>query len=120
MIAEDGDYWRLLIPGVYIVSAEAFGYSKVTKKITLPAKLTKAGRVDFVLQRVEVNNRRFNKVIPEDIYDRLDPLDSYDPLARQGQGGEDEEQSPDREKPWWWSYFSLLGHNRPMWLLKNN
>ncbi|KAM5193523.1 carboxypeptidase Z [Mantella aurantiaca] len=120
MTAEDGDYWRLLIPGVYIVSAEAFGYSKVTKKITLPAKLTKAGRVDFVLQKVEVTNRRFNKVIPEDIYDRLDPLDSYDPHARQGQGGEDDDQSQDREKPWWWSYFSILGHNRPMWLLKNN
>lgn len=118
MTAEDGDYWRLLIPGVYIISAEAFGYSKVTKKITLPAKMTKAGRVDFVLQRVEVNNRRFNKVIPQDIYDRLDPLDSYDPHARQD--GEDGEQSQDREKPWWWSYFSILGHNRPMWLLKNN
>ncbi|KAM9331526.1 carboxypeptidase Z [Gastrophryne carolinensis] len=122
MTAEDGDYWRVLIPGVYIVSAEAFGYSRVTKKITLPAKMTKPGRVDFVLKRTEgTGRRRFDKVIPEDIYDRPDPLDSYDPHAQQGEEtGEDDGQSQDREKPWWWSYFSILGHNRPMWLLKNN
>ncbi|XP_063780273.1 carboxypeptidase Z [Pseudophryne corroboree] len=116
---EDGDYWRLLIPGVHVVSAEAFGYSKVTKKITLPAKMTKAGRVDFVLRRVDVKNRKFDKVAPEDIYDRFDPLDSFNPHAQHGQDDLDEE-SQDREKPWWWSYFSMLGHNRPSWLLKNN
>ncbi|KAG8591326.1 hypothetical protein GDO81_000126 [Engystomops pustulosus] len=120
--AEDGDYWRLLIPGVYVVSAEAFGYSKVTKKITLPASMTKSGRVDFVLNRVEIKKRKFDSLIPEDIYDRHDPLDSYDPHAQQGQRerGEGEDQSQDGEKPWWWSYFSMLGHNRPSWLLKNN
>ncbi|XP_056407557.1 carboxypeptidase Z [Hyla sarda] len=120
--AENGDYWRLLIPGIYVVSAEAFGYSKVSKKITLPARLTRPGRVDFVLTRVEVKPRKYNKLIPEDIYDRLDPLDSYDPHARQGQRepGEGGQESQDGEKPWWWSYFSMLGHNRPAWLLKNN
>ncbi|XP_068123208.1 carboxypeptidase Z isoform X2 [Hyperolius riggenbachi] len=121
MTAEDGDYWRILIPGVHIISAEAFGYSKVTKKITIPATMTKPGRVDFVLQRVDVSKRKFNKVIPEDIFDRPDPLDSYDPHAQgQRETGEGDEQSQDGQKPWWWSYFSMLGHNRPLWLLKNN
>ncbi|KAG8453447.1 hypothetical protein GDO86_000177 [Hymenochirus boettgeri] len=117
---EDGDYFRLLIPGIYIVSAEAFGYSKVTKRITLPAKMVKAGRVDFVLKRVEVKNRKFPKVIPEDIYDRFDPLDRFDPHAHHGgaEPSEGEETTRDREMPWWWSYFSMLGHNRPTWLLK--
>ncbi|XP_041443676.1 carboxypeptidase Z isoform X2 [Xenopus laevis] len=120
---EDGDYFRLLIPGSHIVSAEAFGYSRVTKKITLPAKMLKAGRVDFVLQRVDVRNRKFPKVIPEDIYERFDPLDRFDPHAQHG-GAEpsegDEVSSRNGEKPWWWSYFSMLGHNRPSWLLKKN
>ncbi|KAG9479773.1 hypothetical protein GDO78_011683 [Eleutherodactylus coqui] len=122
--AEDGDYWRLLLPGVHVVSAEAFGYSKVSKKITLPARMTKPGRVDFVLNRVDIKARKYTRLIPEDLYDRYDQLDSYDPHAHRGQTelGEDEgdQQSQDREKPWWWSYFNSLGHNRPMWLLKNN
>uniref|UniRef100_A0A8C5P691 Carboxypeptidase Z n=1 Tax=Leptobrachium leishanense TaxID=445787 RepID=A0A8C5P691_9ANUR len=120
--AEDGDYWRLLIPGVHIVSAEAFGYTKITKKITLPAKMTRPGRVDFVLKRTEIKNQRFDKTLPEDIYERFDPLDRFDPHSHgtRGEPGEDGEISPDREKPWWWSYFSMLGQNRPQWLLKNN
>uniref|UniRef100_A0A672Q6M4 Carboxypeptidase Z n=1 Tax=Sinocyclocheilus grahami TaxID=75366 RepID=A0A672Q6M4_SINGR len=49
--AEDGDYWRLLNPGVHIVTAAASGYSKVSKRIHLPRK-TLVGRVDFVLKKV--------------------------------------------------------------------
>ncbi|MEE6462585.1 hypothetical protein FKM82_001643 [Ascaphus truei] len=120
--AEDGDFWRLLIPGTYIVSAEAFGFSKVTKKITLPAKMVKAGQVNFALQRVDLKNRKFDQVNPEDIYERFDPLDHFDPHGHHGPGEPSEggEPSLEREKPWWWSYFSSLDHNRPLWLLKNH
>ncbi|XP_053560155.1 carboxypeptidase Z isoform X2 [Bombina bombina] len=119
---EDGDYWRLLIPGVHVVAAEAFGYSKVTKKITLPAKMTKAGRVDFVLQRVDVKSRKFDRINPEEIYERFDPLDHFDPHAQHGPRQTNEEGEPleESEKPWWWSYFSSLDRNKPIWLLKNN
>lgn len=50
--AEDGDYWRLLNPGTYIVTATAKGYSKVSKRVHLPHRMNKAGRVDFVLEKV--------------------------------------------------------------------
>uniref|UniRef100_A0A671RTJ9 Carboxypeptidase Z n=1 Tax=Sinocyclocheilus anshuiensis TaxID=1608454 RepID=A0A671RTJ9_9TELE len=49
--AEDGDYWRLLNPGVHIVTAAASGYSKVSKRINLPRNI-QVGRVDFVLKKV--------------------------------------------------------------------
>uniref|UniRef100_A0A8C1VN41 Carboxypeptidase Z n=1 Tax=Cyprinus carpio TaxID=7962 RepID=A0A8C1VN41_CYPCA len=49
--AEDGDYWRLLNPGVHIVTAAASGYTKVSKRIRLPRNIH-VGRVDFVLKKV--------------------------------------------------------------------
>ncbi|KAM4709584.1 carboxypeptidase Z [Discoglossus pictus] len=118
----DGDYWRLLIPGVHIVSAQAFGYSKVTKKITLPAKMLKAGRVDFILNRVDVKPNKFGRMNPDEVFERFDPLDHFDPHVHHGQGEPSEGGEPveEREKPWWWSYFSSLDNNRPLWLLKNN
>ncbi|XP_030047005.1 carboxypeptidase Z [Microcaecilia unicolor] len=121
--AADGDYWRLLPPGTHIVSAHAIGYKKVMKKITLPAKMRKSGRVDFVLHRVNIPPRRFDNVPLDEIFDRFDPLDNFDPHRGQTvhEPTEDgEEPSVDREKPWWWSYFSILDRNRPMWLLKNH
>ncbi|XP_012579512.1 PREDICTED: carboxypeptidase Z [Condylura cristata] len=48
--APDGDYWRLLPPGSHIVIAQAPGYAKVVKKVTIPARMRQAGRVDFILQ----------------------------------------------------------------------
>lgn len=50
--AEHGDYWRLLNPGTHILTATAKGYSKVSKRVHLPHSMTKAGRVDFVLEKV--------------------------------------------------------------------
>lgn len=50
--AEDGDYWRLLNPGTHILTATAKGYSRVSKRVYLPHNMNKAGRVDFVLEKV--------------------------------------------------------------------
>lgn len=50
--AEDGDYWRLLNPGTHILTATAKGFSRVSKRIYLPHNMNKAGRVDFVLEKV--------------------------------------------------------------------
>lgn len=50
--AEDGDYWRLLNPGTHIMTATAKGFSRVSKKVHLPYHMNKAGRVDFVLEKV--------------------------------------------------------------------
>lgn len=50
--AENGDYWRLLNPGTHILIATAKGYSRVSKRVFLPHNLNKAGRVDFVLEKV--------------------------------------------------------------------
>lgn len=110
--APDGDYWRLLPPGVHIVIAQAPGYSKVIKKVIIPARMKRAGRVDFILQPLRTGPQKF---LPGS--------------RRGGLGGEPQE--PDEEplgarrqpttggsKPWWWSYFTSLGQHQPRWLLK--
>ncbi|KAL7648646.1 UNVERIFIED_CONTAM: hypothetical protein RMT77_000552 [Armadillidium vulgare] len=43
--ASDGDYWRLLIPGTYQVSAIANGYETQTKSVT--TKLAEVTQLDF-------------------------------------------------------------------------
>ncbi|KAK9399246.1 carboxypeptidase Z [Crotalus adamanteus] len=114
LTADDGDYWRLLPPGTYIVSAQARGYSKVLKKVTLPAKMIRAGRVDFILQAV---NGKFRKLPARRAYD---PLEDFDPHARTELRKNEERSLGAREKPWWWPYFSSLNQQKPLWLLKQS
>uniref|UniRef100_A0A3P9J259 Carboxypeptidase Z n=1 Tax=Oryzias latipes TaxID=8090 RepID=A0A3P9J259_ORYLA len=49
---ENGEYWRLLTPGIYILSVSAPCYARAHKRIHLPPNMGKAGRVDFVLRRM--------------------------------------------------------------------
>ncbi|XP_060044527.1 carboxypeptidase Z isoform X2 [Erinaceus europaeus] len=95
--APGGDYWRLLPPGSHIVMAQAPGYSRVVKKVTIPARMRTAGRVDFVLQ-------------PRGAWGggRGPPGDAQDQRSRGPEGG---------AKPWWWRYFAALGGHQPRWLL---
>uniref|UniRef100_A0A672Q6K1 Carboxypeptidase Z n=1 Tax=Sinocyclocheilus grahami TaxID=75366 RepID=A0A672Q6K1_SINGR len=115
-IAEDGDYWRLLNPGVHIVTAAASGYSKVSKRIHLPRK-TLVGRVDFVLKKVPRAPSLDYFNIPElDNYERFDPFNQFEQSSQRELGENGEERT---EKPWWWAYFSQLGISAPTWLLRN-
>ncbi|KAG2465902.1 CBPZ Carboxypeptidase, partial [Polypterus senegalus] len=116
--AEDGDYWRMLPAGVHIITASATGYSKVMKKVNLPARLKKAGRVDFILKAEVDEPGLFVKNLPQDTYDRFDPYNQFDHYER-GANEEPGEDGEREEKPWWWSYFAFLGNNAPTWLLKN-
>ncbi|KAF4789291.1 carboxypeptidase Z-like protein [Turdus rufiventris] len=115
--AADGDYWRLLPPGTFIISAQAPGYSRVMKRVTIPARMKQAGRVDFVLRPAEAWPSKLLRRSMEEAHDPHDPLELFDPHAPhrrpEARGG-----SPGREKPWWWSYFSSLDLHKPLWLLK--
>ncbi|XP_037134058.1 inactive carboxypeptidase-like protein X2 [Syngnathus acus] len=63
--AADGDYWRLLNPGEYRVTARAEGYSMVSKKCEVGYEIG-ATRCDFTLGRTNLSRireimERFNK-----------------------------------------------------------
>ncbi|KAM9773890.1 inactive carboxypeptidase-like protein X2 [Syngnathus typhle] len=63
--AADGDYWRLLNPGEYRVTARAEGYSMVSKKCEVGYEMG-ATRCDFTLGRTNLSRireimERFNK-----------------------------------------------------------
>ncbi|XP_067117599.1 carboxypeptidase Z-like [Osmerus mordax] len=115
--AENGDYWRLLSPGIYVVSASAPGYAKVLKKVHLPARMRKAGRVDFVLQRAvqEPDLDQHYNLPSMGTYERFDPYKKFERYALTDVGQNVEER---QQKPWWWSYFSA-GGTAPTWLLRN-
>uniref|UniRef100_A0ABM5GHK1 Carboxypeptidase Z isoform X2 n=1 Tax=Pogona vitticeps TaxID=103695 RepID=A0ABM5GHK1_9SAUR len=118
LAAADGDYWRLLPPGTYIVSAQARGYSKVLKKVTLPAKMSKAGRVDFVLRPLNGKPAQFAHKSTGRTNERFDPLEHFESHAEPEPKEDGRRSVQPREKPWWWSYFSALDQQKPLWLLK--
>uniref|UniRef100_A0AAY3ZYM6 FZ domain-containing protein n=1 Tax=Denticeps clupeoides TaxID=299321 RepID=A0AAY3ZYM6_9TELE len=113
--AENGDYWRLLTPGIHILTATAPGYTRSLKKIILPARLEKAGRVDFVLKKAAVNQEDF--ITPSiDTYDRFDPFNKF---AWYNQRDAGEQRMEKAEQPWWWSYFTRSAGIAPTWLLRH-
>lgn len=115
--AENGDYWRLLNPGIYIVTASASGYTRAMKRVHLPNHMQKAGRVDFVLKKaqLESNADDFN-ILSLGSYDRFDPYNQQERYSMRTPGQVEEER---QEKPWWWSYFAQSGSQNPSWLLRN-
>ncbi|XP_004715121.1 carboxypeptidase Z [Echinops telfairi] len=108
--APDGDYWRLLPPGTHIVIAQAPGYSKVIKKVTIPARMRTAGRVDFILQPLGVGPKT---LLPGPQRGAL----GADGL-QEGLPGVRRQPPTHGGKPWWWSYLSSLSPHKPRWLLK--
>ncbi|KAG7330115.1 hypothetical protein KOW79_006337 [Hemibagrus wyckioides] len=114
--AENGDYWRLLTPGIHIVSASASGYSRAIKKVHLPSHMQAAGRVDFVLKKVPVDPEmdKINTIHMSN-YDHFDPYNillQYNTMVRL-------RKKERQQKPWWWSYFTQLNNQNPSWLLRN-
>lgn len=118
--AENGDYWRLLTPGIHIVSASAQGYTRATKKIHLPSRMKTAGRVDFVLQKapLDFDAQEDGDALPSmGTYDQFDPHNLYQRYIQIAELGQNRE--PRAEKPHWWNYFALPGMPAPTWLLKH-
>ncbi|XP_031441173.1 carboxypeptidase Z [Clupea harengus] len=116
--AEKGDYWRLLTPGIHIVTASARGYTRAMKKIYLPARLEKAGRVDFILQKATLNpdDEDYVPSVPSmGTYERFDP---YNQFARYNTRDAAAPGIERQENPWWWSYFARSTGTAPNWLLK--
>lgn len=114
--AENGDYWRLLTPGIYIVSASAPGYTRVTKRVRLPPHMHRAGRVDFVLQKADIRDLN-NTTTTMSTHDRFDPYNQYERYTLMAELSQSREERA--EKPWWWSYFITAGGPAPTWLLKH-
>ncbi|XP_037531993.1 carboxypeptidase Z-like [Nematolebias whitei] len=118
--AENGDYWRLLPPGIHIVTASALGYTRATKKVHLLPLMQRAGRVDFTLQKVplESNVREdVNRFPSMDAYKHFDPLNLYVQYTKISELNQNREERA--EKPWWWNYFVSVGGQAPIWLLKH-
>ncbi|KAJ4948816.1 hypothetical protein JOQ06_020339 [Pogonophryne albipinna] len=119
--AENGDYWRLLTPGVHIVTASAPGYAKAIKKVHLPGHMHTAGRVDFLLKKAELepgNQEEEDSIPPMGSYDRFDPYNQYERYTLMADVSQNRPESA--KKPWWWSYFILPEGPEPTWLLKHH
>uniref|UniRef100_A0A667GBL3 Carboxypeptidase Z n=1 Tax=Lynx canadensis TaxID=61383 RepID=A0A667GBL3_LYNCA len=121
--APDGDYWRLLPPGSHIVIAQAPGYSKVIKKVTIPARMKRAGRVDFILQPLGTGPKKFLLGPRRSGSAVRDPLGGASPYGEPQEPGQEplgarRQPSAGGSKPWWWSYFTSISQHKPRWLLK--
>lgn len=117
--AENGDYWRLLTPGIHIVSAHAPGFSRTVKKVHLPPNMHTAGRVDFILLRSGSGSPAPDEEdsLPSmGTYDRFDPYNQYERYTTRAELTQAREER--LEKPWWWSYFMMPGGPPPTWLLQ--
>ncbi|XP_053198979.1 carboxypeptidase Z-like [Scomber japonicus] len=117
--AENGEYWRLLTPGIHIVTASAPGYTRAMKKIHLPPRMSTAGRVDFILQKslLDADMLEEEDIIPSmGSYDRFDPYNQYERYTQMADLSQPREER--EEKPWWWNYFVQPGGPAPTWLLK--
>ncbi|XP_004847413.1 carboxypeptidase Z isoform X2 [Heterocephalus glaber] len=121
--APDGDYWRLLPPGSHVVIAQAPGYAKLAKRVTIPLGMKRAGRVDFILQPLDTGPKKFLpalrraaphfRVVRGGLGPRRDPAEQDpEPL------GARRLPSAGGSKPWWWTYLTSLSPHRPRWLLK--
>lgn len=115
--APDGDYWRLLPPGTHIVIAQAPGYSKVIKKVTIPARMKRAGRVDFILQPLGTGPKKAPQGPRRGSPGLRDPHGEPEEPGREPLGAR-RQPGADGSKPWWWSYFTSLSQHKPYWLLK--
>ncbi|KAJ8269767.1 hypothetical protein COCON_G00123740 [Conger conger] len=115
--AEGGDYWRMLTSGVHVLTVSAPGYRRTMKKVYLPSRMQKAGRVDFVLKYAVMEPHLDYFDLPDMAnYDRFDPYNQFErySLSELGTNGEERQ-----EKPWWWAYFAQSGSSAPTWLLRN-
>ncbi|ELK06547.1 Carboxypeptidase Z [Pteropus alecto] len=115
-VTTGGDYWRLLPPGSHIVIAQAPGYSRVIKKVTIPARMKRAGRVDFILQPLPAGTQKFLQGPRRSSPSLQDPLEGAGPSGEPLGARRQPEASGG--KPWWWSYFTSLSQHKPRWLLK--
>lgn len=126
--AEQGDYWRLLGPGVHILSATAPGYAKRVKRVRIPAGMRHAGRVDFELRKVALEPDEAEVVaVVVDVdgyaaqgdYERFDPYKHFERYTAAATAAQRQEQRA--EKPWWWSFFvGSGGSGTPTWLLRKD
>ncbi|CAL8241970.1 unnamed protein product [Merluccius merluccius] len=132
--AEHGDYWRLLVPGVYIITATAPGYTHAVKKVRIPKGMQHAGRVDFVLQKSALepgitDNHKVEEVAAagedgytaQSDYERFDPYNHFERYTAATGAARRQEQRA--EKPWWWSFFVSSGGGAavaPTWLLRKD
>ncbi|KAM7366253.1 hypothetical protein PAMP_015707 [Pampus punctatissimus] len=118
--AENGEYWRLLTPGIHILIASAPGYTRTMKKVRLPSHMSTAGRVDFVLEKTVLepeNQEEDDAILAMGTYDRFDPYNQYERYTMMADLSQKAEARA--EKPWWWNYFVLTGGPAPTWLLKH-